>query len=203
MKQHSCNHFCFQSMKTFTPDVQWNCVNGFRLLTPYGRALGDFLASRGQCTLLLNGSVTNEMIKGIHARLQRQVPFKIRQSTCLSQSVTTERPTQYFFPWTSCRQLCHMQKHSSCRLHHNVRGKAAYLELEKQLRTLLTKPNQSPAGWYWTDSQLKKKKKSWPHIGLKAWQGNVRVFQEVTGDFLVFSAIYSGCCPKKNSQGSK
>lgn len=36
-----------------------------------------------------------------------------------------------------------MHKHSSCRLHHNISGKAAYLELEKQLGTLLTKPKSN------------------------------------------------------------
>lgn len=61
-----------------------------------------------------------------------------------------------------------MHKHSLCRLHHNVSGKAAYLELEKQLGTLLTKP--SLTGWCWTNSQFKQKQENHnPRIDFIAW----------------------------------
>lgn len=46
-------------------------------------------------------------------------------------------------------------------------GKAAYLEPEKQLGKLLTEPNQSPAGQYQTDSQLKERKSRPPRVSMR------------------------------------
>lgn len=147
------------------------CKETTCIISDFLHSLGNFPEIRGQCTLLLNGSVTNETVKEYTHGCNDQSHFEYHSLCACPNKWLTNEPTQLFFFWRLVvkEKLTHrMHKHSSCRLHHNVSGKAAYLELEKQLGTLLTKP--SLTGWCWTNSQFKQKQENHnPRIDFIAW----------------------------------
>lgn len=63
-EQHSCSHFCFKSMQTYSPlCIETACIVSFLHPTENLESTRGFLVSCRWYTLLLNGSVMNEMTK--------------------------------------------------------------------------------------------------------------------------------------------
>lgn len=128
-KQHSCNNFVSRACR-HVDQCATQLHACFRTVYILQESTQDFLASCWWCTLLLYGSVMNEMTKRNTRAAVKTSPVSNTTVYVLVQTSDYDRPMQVFPKTSKSFVTC---KHSPCRLNHNIWGKLHILSLKSNL----------------------------------------------------------------------